>query len=179
MINYRLEFKEFPKITFAHTAILPYHSINFQENDKSVELSYIEKGACDLWVNGAHHILEENTLLLLVKKNKISLKANSEHIHHTVNLYGEYDLNSKNGIFLPLSIRITPRTEYLRVKLKEVITEFQLHDTASQWKATAMSLEILSEISRIYEFGISNKFVQSIGILAFKQYKTLYRRKFE
>ena len=157
MINYRLEFKEFPKITFAHTAILPYHSINFQENDKSVELSYIEKGACDLWVNGAHHILEENTLLLLVKKNKISLKANSEHIHHTVNLYGEYDFNSKNGIFLPLSIRITPRTEYLRVKLKEVITEFQLHDTASQWKATAMSLEILSEISRIYEFGISNK----------------------
>lgn len=157
MLHYVLTWKEFPKMTFAHTAVLPHHAIDFQENDKSIELSYIEKGPCDLWVNGTQHALAENSLVVLMKKNKISLKAHGEHIHHTVNLYGDYDENGSGGILLPLTLRITPRTDFLRIKLKETITEFQLQDAASQLKSTAMALEILSEISRIYECGAANE----------------------
>ena len=153
MITYNINWKEFPHMTFAHTAILPYHAIDFPGNEKSIELSYIEKGRCELYIGGSRYTLPENGMLLLVKKNKISLRADAEHVHHTVNLYGDYETESGCGILLPLYFPITPRLEYLCMKLKEVITEFQLRDAAAQLKSTAMTLEILSEISRIYGSG--------------------------
>lgn len=50
MITYNINWKEFPHMTFAHTAILPYHAIDFPGNEKSIELSYIEKGRCELYI---------------------------------------------------------------------------------------------------------------------------------
>ena len=153
MKTYNINWKEFPHMTFAHTAILPYHAIDFPGNEKSIELSYIEKGRCELYIGGSRYTLPENGMLLLVKKNKISLRADAEHVHHTVNLYGDYETESGCGILLPLYFPITPRLEYLCIKLKEVITEFQLRDATAQLKATAMTLESLSEKSRVSESG--------------------------
>ena len=65
-------------MTVAHTAILPYHAIDFPGNEKSIELSYIEKGRCELYIGGSRYTLPENGMLLLVKKNKISLRADAE-----------------------------------------------------------------------------------------------------
>ena len=42
MITYNINWKEFPHMTFAHTAILPYHAIDFPGNEKSIELSDID-----------------------------------------------------------------------------------------------------------------------------------------
>lgn len=80
MITYNINWKEFPHMTFAHTAILPYHAIDFPGNEKSVELSYIEKGSCELCIGGGHYTLPGKWDAAAGQKNKISLRGDAEHV---------------------------------------------------------------------------------------------------
>lgn len=160
MLYYQLKFDQLPIVTFAHifTKVNYFSELNGGSN--CVEIVYIEKGPVNFETNGIIETINENSILLAFKKNMMKFRPlkDTVHTHYTVNIQFDHELINCNGadeiaelpanvMILPLYITLNKNTDQLKVKLKEILEEYNSFKVASSFKCSAMAVDLLSDIS--------------------------------
>lgn len=160
MLYYKIKFEQLPKVTFAHVFTKINYSADIDGGSNCIEIVYIEKGPTMVETDGIIETVNENSIFLAFKKNKMKFQPLKDtiHIHYTVNLQFDHELEISNGIdkkaderisplILPLYLKLDKNTTQFEVKLKEIMKEYNSHTVACGYKCSAMAVELLSDIS--------------------------------
>lgn len=168
MIYYKIKFNSFPKVTFAHIFTKTNYFSEFY-GQNSIEIAYIEKGGVQYETEGEKFEIPENSLHVIFKKNHVKFTPYRDviHTHYTVNLNASYTCerisnieSCENFLTLPQFITLDEKNIYFKDDLKNIIKEYNSHNIACEYKATAMAIDLLSEVSRYSFLNLKSDFLR-------------------
>ena len=184
MLRMLLQFKEVPKIGFAHHFRMEkYRQVYGLANDHSMEITYIKSGRITAELYGKRYNIEPGSIVVLFRHLPFRLYSadGSSQSHCVVQLLMDYQmevLEEEQGIkfeydrlLLPFVMEPCPENESLKKELYAIVSAINGEDGNKSFATSLTAMGILSHIDSIYRSQISaSRNMQSILEYKVKKY---------
>ena len=138
-----------PELYFAHSFEAEQYRNKFPAVNDRIEVSYISRGSCTLFVDGVSYELKQGDITCNLFHSPYSVESIDYHCHHTVCAFAQYSFADipLNGLCLP---HVVPHTKY-DDQIRKCIDDFVYSPQAYEYSKTKTSGMFLDLLCRIDE----------------------------